>query len=154
MTWTLTAILIRWILPGLHSIGSRQAVAAAQEPISCSAGPAVDGTPMLAAVVVASGLWLGARPRRTAGAARSAQLVLRERQEAIQEQIAAEREAKGDPRPSIEERYASKDDYLERVRAAGEGLMAERYLLAEDIDVSVAQASKYWDWLDLSWSIE
>ncbi len=59
----------------------------------------------------------------------------------------ANRDANGDPRPSIEERYASKNDYLERVRAAGEALAAERYLLEEDVDISVAQASKYWDWL-------
>ena len=48
---------------------------------------------------------------------------------------------------TLEERYASKDDYLERVRAAGEALAAERDLLEEDVDISVAQASKYWDWL-------
>jgi hypothetical protein len=58
----------------------------------------------------------------------------------------AEREISGDPRASIAERYASKYDYLDRVRAAGEALAAERYLLDEDIEVSVAQASKYWDW--------
>ena len=59
----------------------------------------------------------------------------------------AQREANGDPRPSIEERYPSKDKYLARVRAAGEALATEQYLLEEDIDVSVAQASKFWDWL-------
>ena len=59
----------------------------------------------------------------------------------------AQREANGDPRPSIEERYPSKDKYLARVRAAGEALAAERYLMEEDIDVSVAQASKFWAWL-------
>ncbi len=58
----------------------------------------------------------------------------------------AQRELVGDPRLSIEERYASKDVYLERVRAAGEALVAERYLIEEDIEVSVAQASKFWDW--------
>ena len=52
----------------------------------------------------------------------------------------------GDPRPSIEERYESKDVYLEQVRAAGEALVAERYLIEEDIEVSVSQASKFWDW--------
>jgi hypothetical protein len=58
----------------------------------------------------------------------------------------ARREANGDPRPSIEERYTSKDDYLAQVRTAARELVSERYLLEEDIDVSVAQASKYWDW--------
>ena len=58
----------------------------------------------------------------------------------------ADREMNGDPRPSIEERYESKDVYLEQVRAAGEALVAERYLIEEDIEVSVSQASKFWDW--------
>jgi hypothetical protein len=58
-----------------------------------------------------------------------------------------QREPNKDPRPSIEERYASKDDYMKRVRTAGELLVDERYLLDEDIDVSVAEASKFWDWI-------
>src|SRR5262249_46172696 len=33
------------------------------------------------------------------------------------------REASGDPRPSIEERYASKEDYLRRVQQAAEALV-------------------------------
>jgi hypothetical protein len=58
----------------------------------------------------------------------------------------AQREAKGDPRMSIKERYSSKDDYLQRVRVAGVTLVKERYLLEEDIEVSIAEASKFWDW--------
>jgi hypothetical protein len=58
----------------------------------------------------------------------------------------AQREMAGDPRLSIEERYSSKNVYLGRVRAAGEALVAERYLIEEDIEVSVSQASKFWDW--------
>ena len=61
-----------------------------------------------------------------------------------------QREADGDPRPSIEERYPSKDAYLQRVRVAGEALVTERYLLKEDIKVSVAEASKFWDWFTQS----
>jgi hypothetical protein len=56
-----------------------------------------------------------------------------------------EREARGDPRPSIEERYASRADYLARVRQAAEALVATRYLLAEDVEVSVAAAARLWD---------
>jgi hypothetical protein len=56
-----------------------------------------------------------------------------------------EREARGDPRPSIEERYASREDYLARVRKAAEALVGQRYLLAEDIEVSVAAAARLWD---------
>ncbi|MCI0438223.1 MAG: hypothetical protein L0177_03725, partial [Chloroflexi bacterium] len=58
----------------------------------------------------------------------------------------SERRAKGDPRPSIPERYKGKGDYLSRVRAAAEGLVKERYLLEEDIEVCLAQAAKFWDY--------
>ena len=44
----------------------------------------------------------------------------------------AEREAKGDPRPSIEERYASHDEYVQRIQAAADALVSERLLLQED----------------------
>jgi Alpha/beta hydrolase domain len=56
-----------------------------------------------------------------------------------------EREASGDPRLSIEERYRSRDDYLERVRRAAVALAAQRYLLDEDIDLTVALAARAWD---------
>lgn len=55
-----------------------------------------------------------------------------------------EREAAGDPRPSIAERYASRDAYVAAVRAAAEALAADGYLLAEDIDgVAVHAARRY-----------
>jgi len=57
----------------------------------------------------------------------------------------AEREAAGDPRPSIEERYASRADYLERVRAAARALARTGYLLEEDVEVSVAAGARLWD---------
>jgi Alpha/beta hydrolase domain len=57
----------------------------------------------------------------------------------------AEREAAGDPRPSIEERYADRDDYLRQVRAEAERLVAARHLLAEDVDLVVARAGRSWD---------
>jgi hypothetical protein len=59
----------------------------------------------------------------------------------------AARAASGDPRPSVEERYRGRDDYLARVRAAAAALAAERYLLEEDVEVSVAFAARLWDWL-------
>jgi alpha/beta hydrolase family protein len=58
-----------------------------------------------------------------------------------------ERLAAGDPRPSIEERYASRAAYLERVRAAARDLVAARYMLDEDIELSVTMAGRMWDWL-------
>ncbi len=58
-----------------------------------------------------------------------------------------EREASADPRPSIGERYASRDVYLERVRRAALDLVGERYLLDEDVELSVTLAARMWDWL-------
>jgi hypothetical protein len=53
----------------------------------------------------------------------------------------AEREAKGDPRPSIEERYPSAADYANRVRAAAAALQREGYLLDEDIQRILERAA-------------
>ena len=47
---------------------------------------------------------------------------------------AAEREASGDPRSSIEERYESRESYLRQVREAAESLIDDGYLLAEDLE--------------------
>jgi hypothetical protein len=56
-----------------------------------------------------------------------------------------EREASGDPRLSIEERYRSRDDYLERVGQAAAALAVAGYLLQEDIELTVALAARAWD---------
>ena len=56
----------------------------------------------------------------------------------------AEREKTGDPRPSIAERYRSRDDYLARVREAAKGLVAEGYMLEEDIETSERFAARLW----------
>ncbi len=52
----------------------------------------------------------------------------------------AEREAKGDPRPSIEERYQDHEDYVNKVRACCERLVGERLMLQEDADLFVERA--------------
>ena len=57
----------------------------------------------------------------------------------------AERMASGDPRPSIEERYASRDEYLARVREYAETLVAGGYLLDEDVEVVVGQGAEVYD---------
>jgi len=57
----------------------------------------------------------------------------------------AERRITGDPRPSIEERYPSKEDFLTRVRAAADALAAARYLLEEDVEPVVRRAALRWD---------
>jgi hypothetical protein len=52
----------------------------------------------------------------------------------------AERIASGDPRLSLEERYASKADYVAKVRAAAEALVQQRLLLPEDVQGYVDSA--------------
>jgi len=56
----------------------------------------------------------------------------------------AEREARGDPRLSIEERYENRDDYLQRIRSAATGLIRERLLLEEDLEYVVTRANTHW----------
>jgi len=60
---------------------------------------------------------------------------------------AAGRRASGDPRLSIEERYASRAAYLERVRESASRLVAERHMLAEDVDAVVERAGRLWDFI-------
>ena len=52
----------------------------------------------------------------------------------------AEQLASGDPRPSLEERYGTHDNYVAKVRVAAERLVRGRYLLQDDADRLVAQA--------------
>jgi alpha/beta hydrolase family protein len=51
-----------------------------------------------------------------------------------------ERIAQGDPRPSLEERYHSHDEYVKIVSAAAATLVRERYLLQQDADAMIKQA--------------
>jgi len=53
-----------------------------------------------------------------------------------------ERAEKGDPRRSIAERYPSRARYLEQVRQKAQRLIDEGYLLVEDLDLVVDQASR------------
>jgi hypothetical protein len=53
-----------------------------------------------------------------------------------------ERAATGDPRRSIEERYASEATYLEQVRREAQHLVDQGYLLAEDFEHIVGLASR------------
>jgi len=58
---------------------------------------------------------------------------------------AADRARTGDPRPSIDERYASREDYLERVRAATVDLVADGFILEEEIEHVVGLAADRYD---------
>jgi hypothetical protein len=51
-----------------------------------------------------------------------------------------EREASGDPRPSLEERYASHDGYVKLVRDAARRMVEQRFLLPDDAETIVRQA--------------
>ena len=57
-------------------------------------------------------------------------------------QTKAERDAVGDPRPSIEERYPSKDVYAAALQAAAERLVNARFLLQADAAVLVTRAEQ------------
>ncbi|WP_091741293.1 alpha/beta hydrolase domain-containing protein [Phenylobacterium immobile] len=50
-----------------------------------------------------------------------------------------------DRRPSVAERYADREAYVAAVRVAAEALIAERYMLAEDMDGVLAEAGRRYD---------
>ena len=51
-----------------------------------------------------------------------------------------DRDAAGDPRPSLEERYGSRDAYVARVEATAAALVADRLLLPAEADAYVKAA--------------
>jgi hypothetical protein len=57
-----------------------------------------------------------------------------------------ERENRKDPRLSIEERYKTKRDYLERITAAAQKLVSAGYLLDQDVPKLRDRAAKEWDY--------
>jgi Alpha/beta hydrolase domain len=54
----------------------------------------------------------------------------------------AERDAKGDPRLSVEERYKDQVDYVQQVSRAARTLVDERFLLPEDADRIISESKK------------
>ena len=52
-----------------------------------------------------------------------------------------------DPRAAIAERYASKQAYLDKIRAAADKLVADRFLLAADLPAVLDRAGRHWDLL-------
>jgi hypothetical protein len=59
----------------------------------------------------------------------------------------AERDQRGDPRPSIAERYQSRDQYLALTRSAAEALVRDRFMLPGDVDAVLQRAGAHWDLL-------
>jgi Alpha/beta hydrolase domain len=56
-----------------------------------------------------------------------------------------ERREAGDPRKSIEERYGSREDYLDRFSHALDDLIEQRWILPEDRDALMARGRQDWD---------
>jgi len=52
-----------------------------------------------------------------------------------------------DPRPSLQERYTSKQSYLAQVKAAVQKLVEQRFLTESDLEPQLKQASARWDWV-------
>jgi hypothetical protein len=57
----------------------------------------------------------------------------------------AERDAKRDPRKSVEERYTSRDAYLASARQVEEALVKDRLLLAEDLPQVMKRMEEQWN---------
>jgi hypothetical protein len=58
----------------------------------------------------------------------------------------AEREARGDARRSIAERYPDRDDYLQRIKSATQELVRGGYLLDEDVAHVMDRATAHWQY--------
>ena len=56
----------------------------------------------------------------------------------------SERDASDDPRPSIEERYESRQAFLDQIKAAALQLVADGYLLEEDMQPLLSQAAEHY----------
>ncbi|MCI0400674.1 MAG: hypothetical protein L0Z68_05165 [Gammaproteobacteria bacterium] len=52
-----------------------------------------------------------------------------------------------DPRPCVESLYASRSDFLARVRLAAESLVRDGFLLPEDVPRVLARSDRTWQWL-------
>jgi len=57
---------------------------------------------------------------------------------------AAERQKTGDPRKSIAERYADRDDYMARYKNAVDELVKQRWILPEDRDALIHRGEQEW----------
>ena len=58
----------------------------------------------------------------------------------------AEREAAKDPRSSIGERYASRDQYMDKINQSIAALVKDGYLLADDAQSLAKRASEHWEY--------
>jgi hypothetical protein len=58
-----------------------------------------------------------------------------------------DRESVHDPRPAIDERYPTREQYLTLVQEAAAALVKDRYLLTDDLAAIVKRAGEHWDLL-------
>jgi hypothetical protein len=58
----------------------------------------------------------------------------------------ADRDASKDPRPSITERYATRDQYMDKITTAADALVKARFLLADDVAAVVKRAADHWEY--------
>jgi hypothetical protein len=56
-----------------------------------------------------------------------------------------QRNANGDSRPSIAERYSGRPDYLDKVRRAANDLVRQRFLRVEDVPAVMSSADRMWN---------
>ncbi len=59
----------------------------------------------------------------------------------------SERDSAIDSRLSVEERYASRESYLEKIEMAARGLVTQGFLAEEDVGSQVRMAEERWDWV-------
>ena len=59
----------------------------------------------------------------------------------------ADRVRSGDPRPSVERLYESREVFLSRVDSAAAELVAQRFMLPEDASAAHTRMAATWDWL-------
>jgi hypothetical protein len=60
---------------------------------------------------------------------------------------AEQRKATGDPRPSVAERYSSRDEYMGKFTAAAVKLMQQRFLLPEDVPSLLERGRQEWEYV-------
>jgi len=58
-----------------------------------------------------------------------------------------EREARDDPRPSVDSLYPSRAAYLRQAEQAARRLVERGWLLREDVSTAVDRAAAHWDWI-------
>jgi hypothetical protein len=56
-----------------------------------------------------------------------------------------DRQKSGDARISIQERYANREDYLDRVKKAADALVRERFMLEQDVRAVLQRAEDMWN---------